>query len=81
MKAQYFINFSRSSIEFSLSLYLNGNNSFLFVNTTEIYQFKAKDSETKKYPLYLRYISGGVSANNMKKNRIKWEYERFLCRL
>ena len=29
------------------------SNSFLFVSATKIYQFKAKDSEIKKYFLYL----------------------------
>ena len=36
-----------------LSLHYNGSNSFLFVNATKIYQFKAKDSEIKPYPLCL----------------------------
>ena len=34
---------------------------------TEIYQFKAKDSEMKKYCFCLRNFSGDFSANNMKK--------------
>ena len=41
--------------------------SFLFVNATKIYQFKAKDFEIKKYPLCLGNITGGFSANNAKK--------------
>ena len=44
-----------------------------------MYQFKAKDSETKKYPLCLGNASGDFSVNNMKKNRIKWMYVRFFC--
>ena len=48
-KAEYSINFSRSLIKFCLSLHYNGNNSFLLVNVTKIHQFKAKDSEIKKY--------------------------------
>ena len=35
----------------------------------KIYQFKAKVSEIKKYPLCLGNISGDFSANNMKKNK------------
>ena len=31
------------------SLHYNGSNSFLFVNATNVYQFKAKDSEMKDY--------------------------------
>ena len=76
-EAQYFINFSRSNKNFCLSLYYNGSNSFLFANATKIYQFKAKDSEIKKYPHCLGNISEDFSANNIKKNRIKWMYVRF----
>ena len=39
--------------KFSLSLHYNGANSYLFVNGTEIYKFKAKDSETVASPLCL----------------------------
>ena len=42
---------SRSNRKFCLSLPGNGSNSFLFGNSIKMYQFKAKDSETKKYPL------------------------------
>ena len=44
---QYLINFTRPSIKFCLSLHYNDGNSFLFVNATKIYQFKAKYSEKK----------------------------------
>ena len=57
-EAQYSINFSKSSRKFCLSLHFNGSNSFLFVNATKICQFKAKDSEIKKYLLCLGNISG-----------------------
>ena len=50
-----------------MRLHYNGSNSFLFVNATKIYQFKAKDSEIKKYPLCLGNISGDFPANDMKK--------------
>ena len=53
-EAQYSINFSRSNRKFCLGLHHNGNNSFLFVNATKMYQFKSKSSEIKKYPLCLR---------------------------
>ena len=45
---QYSVNFTRPGIKFCLSLHYNGSNSFLFVNATRIYQFKANDSEIKK---------------------------------
>ena len=43
--------------KFCLSLHYNGTNSYLFVNGTEIYKFKAKDSEIAATPLCLGNIS------------------------
>ena len=40
---------------------------FLFVNGTEIYRFKAIDSEIVASPLYLGNISKDWSVDNMKK--------------
>ena len=60
------IDFWRSNRKSCLSLHHNGSNSVLFVNSTKIYQFKAKDSEMKKYPLCLGNISVDFSANDMK---------------
>ena len=37
------------------------------VNATKIYQFKAKDSEIKTYPLCLNNISKDFTIDNMKK--------------
>ena len=45
----------------------NGRNSFLFVNATKIYHFKAKDSEIKDYTLCLGNISKDLTIINMKK--------------
>ena len=45
----------------------NGANSYLFVNGTEIYKFKAKDSEIVVHPICLRNISKYWSVDNMKK--------------
>ena len=42
----YSINFTVTKKLFWLSLHYNGANSYLFVNSTEIYKFKAKDSES-----------------------------------
>ena len=52
-QAKYPINFTQSRKRFVLKLHYNGSNSFLFVNATKIYQFKAKDSEIKDYALCL----------------------------
>ena len=63
----YSINFTVTKKKFCLSLHYNGANSYLFVNGTEIYKFKAKDSEIVAAPLYLGNISKDWSADNMKK--------------
>ena len=78
-EAQYSINFSRSNRKFSLSVHYNGSNSFLFVKATKISQIKAKYSELKRHPLCLEDISGDLSVNKVKKNRIKWVSLRFFC--
>ena len=46
-KTKYSFNFTQSGKRFVLSLHYNESNSFLFVNTTKIYQLKAKDSKMK----------------------------------
>ena len=51
----YTINFMVTK-KICLSLHYNGANSYLFVNDTEIYEFKAKDSEIVTSPLCLGYI-------------------------
>ena len=63
----YPINFTVTKKKFCLSLHYNGANSYLFVNGTEIYKFKAKDSEIVASPLCLGNISKDWSADNMKK--------------
>ena len=47
VEAVYPINFKQPNKGFVLSLHYNGRNSFLFVNATKIYQFKATNSEIK----------------------------------
>ena len=63
----YSINFTVTKKQFCLSLHYNGANSYLFVNGTEIYKFKAKDSEIVASPLCLGNISKDWSTDNMKK--------------
>ena len=63
----YSINFTVTKKKFCLSLHYNGANSYLFVNGTEIYTFKAKDSEIVATPLCLGNISKDWSADDMKK--------------
>ena len=48
-------------------MHYKGANSYLFVNSTKIIKFKAKDSEIVAYPLCLGNISKDFSVDNMKK--------------
>ena len=63
----YLINFTEKNKKFCLILLYNGANSYLFVNGTEIYKFKAKDSEIVAIPLCLENISKDWFIDNMKK--------------
>ena len=53
----YSINFTKRNKNFCLSLHYNGVNSYLFVNDTEIYKFKTRDSEIVATPLCFGNIS------------------------
>ena len=64
----YSINFTVTKKKFCLSLHYNGANSYLFVNGTEIYKFKTKDSEISVGPICFGNISKDWSVDNMKKN-------------
>ena len=66
----YSINFTVMNKKICLSLHYNGANSYLFLNGTEIYKFKAEDSEIVATPLYLGNISKYWSVDDMKKNWI-----------
>ena len=63
----YSINFTVTNKKFCLSLHYNGANSYLFVNGTEIYEFKSKDSEIFVGPICLGNVSKDWLVNNMKK--------------
>ena len=63
----YSTNFTVTRKKFRLSLHYNGANNYLFVNGTEIYKFKAKDSEIIVGPICLGNISKDWSVDNMKK--------------
>ena len=66
-EAKYPINFTQPNKRFVLSLHYNGSNSFVFVNTTKLYKFKAKKSDMKDYALCLGNVSKDFTLNNMKK--------------
>ena len=63
----YLIYFTKKNTKFCLSLHYNGANSYLFVNGTDIINFKAKDSKIIAYSLCLGNISKDWSQDNMKK--------------
>ena len=48
-------------------MHYNGANSYLFVNDTKIYKFKAKDSQILVGPICLGNISKDWSVDNMKR--------------
>ena len=67
VEKMYSIKFTVTKKKFCLSLHYNGANSYLFVNGTEIYNLKAKDSEIVATSLCLQNISKYWSVDNKKK--------------
>ena len=63
----YSINFTVTNKAFCLNLHYNGANNYLFVNSTNIYKFKAKDSEILEGAIFLGNISKKWSVDNMKR--------------
>ena len=63
----YSISFAKHNKKFCLSLPYNRANSYLFVNGTEIYIFKAKDSEIVATLICLGNMSKVFSVANIKK--------------
>ena len=77
VEKEYSINFTEHDKKFCLSLHYNGENSYLFVNCTEIIKYKAKDSEIVATPLCLGNISKDFLVDNMKKtglNRFVYDF-------
>ena len=75
------INFIEKNKKFCLSLHYNGANSYLFVNGTEIYKIKAKDSEIVAKPLCLGNTSKDWSTNNMKKKHVLMDISMILVQI
>ena len=57
----YSINFTVTNKKFCLNLHYNGANSYLFVDGTEIYKFKAKVSEILVRPMSWEHFKRLVS--------------------
>ena len=64
----YSINFTVTKEKFCLGLHYNGANSYLFVNGSEIYKFKVKDSEIVSTLLCLGNISKEWSTDMKKQD-------------
>ena len=71
------INFTVTNKKFCLSLHYNGANSYLFVNGTEIYKFKSKDSEIFVGPICLGNISKDWLVDNMKRTGFTGYFSEF----
>ena len=72
----YSNNFTVTKKTFCLSLHYNGANNYLFINGTEIYKFKTKDSEIVVTPLCLGNISKYWSVDNINKTRFNgYDYD------
>ena len=65
----YSIKFTVTKNKFCLSLHYNRANSYLFVNGSEIYKFKAKGSRILSTPLCLANVSKDWSTYNLKKKK------------
>ena len=65
----YSVNFTVMNKIFCLNLHYNGANSYLFANGTEIYKFKAKDSEVVVGLICLGNISKNWSVDDIKRTR------------
>ena len=63
----YSINFKLTKKKFFLNLHYNEVNSYLIVNETEVYKFKANDSEIVASPLCLGNISKDWLVDNVER--------------
>ena len=64
---EYSINVTEQQKKICLNLHFNGVSSYIFINSVEIYEFKAKDSEINVAPLCVGNVSKDFLLNDMKK--------------
>ena len=69
--AKYSVNITKSRNKICLSLHYNAANSSLYANGMKIYQFKAKGSDIKQYPLCLGNVSKDFTVDNMNKIELR----------
>ena len=66
-KKKISINFSTANTKFCLNLHYNGDESYLYVNKTEIFKFKAGDNIS-----WYNFCLGSVSKDFTKMNSAKF---------
>ena len=71
------INFTENNKYFGLNLHYNKENSYLLVNGTEVYKFKAKDFEIVAISLFIGKISKDWSLDNMKRTGLNGYVHNF----
>ena len=76
----FYRNFTDSGKKFVLSLYYNGNNSYLFVNGRQELKFKCKTDQLVREKLYLGNLSDQWTTSESEKNWVIRRYLRFCCR-
>lgn len=70
-KKEFSMNFIWQQKKFCLGLHYNWSNSYKFVNSVELYYFKAKHSKVNTALLYLYNVSKDFLVDNIKK---RWDY-------
>ena len=71
------INFTENNKYFGLNLHYNRENSYLLVNGTKVYKFKAKDFEIVAISLFIGKISKDWSLDNMKRTGLNGSVHNF----
>ena len=66
-EVKYSVNITKSRKKTCLSLYYNAGSKFLAASGVKFYQFKAKDSELKPYPLQLGNIPKDFALDSLTK--------------
>ena len=75
-KKDYAINFTEKYKKLCLSWQFNGVNDYLFINSVEICNLRAKNFEINAAPLFLGKVSKEFSTDNMKKTGLyQYVYE------
>ena len=78
LKKVFSINFSKTIRKLCLSLYYNADNSYLFVNGKEIFNFNANNKNVNlRTQFFLRSISNGISATESREVSLNGNVYKF----